>query len=160
MLILFVGYMAFFVILIRWTCGWSLTSMGEGMVVDNRGFWFHARQEYCQNFLCVWKKVRTQVAAFCIYSFKVHIFEFISFGDVYKLTMYNDMKIVVVGYGIMFLYVAIMLGRFNMIEQRVIKTQISKKYLFLICIFNFYMNLSFSLTYQWLASVVLHLRDL
>jgi hypothetical protein len=42
-----------------------------------------------------------------------------SFGDIYKYTVYNDLKIVFCGYIIMFLYVAIMLGRFNMIEQRV-----------------------------------------
>lgn len=42
-----------------------------------------------------------------------------SFGDVYKQTMYNDMKIVILGYAVMFVYVGLMLGRFNMIEQRV-----------------------------------------
>lgn len=54
-----------------------------------------------------------------------------SFGDVYKLTMYNDMKIVVVGYMIMFVYVAINLGRFNMIEQRVRQFYTIKDFLFL-----------------------------
>ena len=44
-----------------------------------------------------------------------------SFGDIASSTIWGDVSNLILGFSIVFVYVNIMLGKFNMVEQRVSK---------------------------------------
>lgn len=48
------------------------------------------------------------------------LFDFLSsFGDISGATILGDVNLLTVGVGVLFVYVQLMLGKFNMVEQRV-----------------------------------------
>ena len=42
-----------------------------------------------------------------------------SFGDIASSTIWGDVSYLILGFSIVFLYVNVMLGKFNVVEQRV-----------------------------------------
>jgi hypothetical protein len=104
-------------LVLRWSVGINQTILERGKASsDGTG---EVADEACLEWEKKWTLLMKNISAAMPPGMNVYFHNSQSWSDISEATLFDDSLILAMGFVIMFLYVGLMLGRFNMIEQRV-----------------------------------------